>query len=348
MKNITNRKQFHKGFVLKFVLAVILCFGVICSGCEKKSADIDQLDNGQGKKTILCTTFAAYDWARNIVGNSENMIVELLVDTGVDLHSYQPKAQDIVRIAHCDVLIYVGGESDTWVADAIEQSGNSSLMFVNMMELVDEYALCEEEIQIGDEKIEEMDEEIEYDEHIWLSIFHAKKICQELTRVFSSLDPNNQEIYNQNCEAYLRSLDELDSEYKNVVEQSKLNTILVGDRFPFLYLVKSYNIQYFAAYSGCSADAEASVRMVTYLADCMGKYELPVVFIVDNGKDDLAKTVIECADMKNDSKEYNLSPVILRLNSMQSVTKEQIDAGDTYISIMKENLENLKQGLRYN
>lgn len=339
-------------------LALVLCLCLL-SGCTKPEITAKQEDN-----VILCTTFAAYDWVREILGDTDTYTCQMLVDNGVDLHSYQPSAQDIMKIANCRMLVYVGGESDTWVSDALAESGNEDIIAVSLLELVGDLARAEVELEgvedhhhheheeeeahvhdhedeIYPENTDEHSEDHDdhYDEHVWLSLKNAMVCTDALAKEISGLDEIHAEQYMDNSRKYIEKLETLDADYQRMRENAGQTTILVGDRFPFLYLAEDYDIHYYAAYSGCSADVEASVHTVTYLAEKLQEYRLPVIYVVDNGTDSLAQTIAETAGR---------SPEILHLSSMQSVTKEDIAHGCSYLSYMEENLQNLKEGLQTN
>lgn len=346
------------------VVLSALCISLLC-GC---TASTETAENTSDRPVILCTTFAAYDWVNNILGDTDTFSCELLVDTGVDLHSYQPSAQDIVRIAGCRMLVYVGGESDTWVGDALHESGNEDILAISLMELVGDRALAEVELEgveshhhhehdeheVHDEAEEHDEHDHEgydehdhedydehdhegYDEHVWLSLRNAIVTCEALTAEISELDKTNASIYEENSQAYCKKLAELDVSYTDMMEHAVYDTILIGDRFPFLYLAEDYDIHYYAAYSGCSADAEASVDTVLFLAEKLVEKKLPVVFVTDSGMPDLAETIIECAGGNQ---------TILNLYSMQSVTREDIEKGCTYLGYMEENMQALKSALQ--
>ncbi|MDD7283422.1 MAG: metal ABC transporter substrate-binding protein [Clostridium sp.] len=333
----------------------------------------------QDENVILCTTFAAYDWVREILGDTDTFTCRMLVDNGVDLHSYQPSAQDIMKIADCRMLVYVGGESDTWVSDALAESGNEDIVAISLLDLVGDRALNEVELEgveghhhhdhdnedhdhdehgheaeITDydehgheaettdydeygHEAEITDHDDHYDEHVWLSLKNAIVCTETLADAVTKLDSCNSKKYAANAKDYTGKLEALDADYQTMRDTATQTTILIGDRFPFLYLAEDYDIHYFAAYSGCSADAEASVHTVTYLAEKLQEYKLPAIYVVDNGTDSLARTIAESADM---------TPEILHLSSMQSVTKEDIQKGCTYLSYMEENLQMLKEGLQ--
>ncbi len=342
-------------------IALVLCLSLL-SGCAKPVQTADKDEN-----VILCTTFAAYDWVREILGDTDTFTCRMLVDNGVDLHSYQPSAQDIMKIADCRMLVYVGGESDTWVSDALAESGNEDIVAISLLELVGDRALNEVELEGVEEhhhhdhededhdhddhgqevettdhddhgqEAETTDHDAHYDEHVWLSLKNAIVCTGTLADAISELDSDNSQKYVANAKAYIGKLEALDADYQTMRSQATQTTILVGDRFPFLYLAEDYDIHYFAAYSGCSADVEASVHTVTYLAEKLQEYKLPAIYVVDNGTDSLANTIAESADMQ---------PKILHLSSMQSVTKDDIEQGCTYLSYMEENLQMLKEGLQ--
>ena len=340
-------------------IALVLCLSLL-SGCAKPVQMADKDEN-----VILCTTFAAYDWVREILGDTDTFTCRMLVDNGVDLHSYQPSAQDIMKIANCRMLVYVGGESDTWVSDALVESGNENIVAISLLDLVGNRALNEVELEgveehhHHDHDDEDHDHEAEpadhaegeadntdgqnaaeddhYDEHVWLSLKNAIVCTETLADAITELDSDNAKQYVTNAKTYTGKLEALDDDYQTMRDAAKQTTILVGDRFPFLYLAEDYDIHYFAAYSGCSADVEASVHTVTYLAEKLQEYKLQAIYVVDNGTDSLANTIAESAEMQ---------PKILHLSSMQSVTKDDIEKGCTYLSYMEENLQMLKQGLQ--
>lgn len=329
-------------------IVLVLCLTLL-SGCTG-STTAEQDEN-----VILCTTFAAYDWVREILGDTDTFTCRMLVDNGVDLHSYQPSAQDIMKIADCRMLVYVGGESDTWVSDALAESGNEDIIAISLLDLVGDRALNEVELEgveghhhhdhDGEDhdhdehghEAETTDHDDHYDEHVWLSLKNAIVCTETLADAITKLDSGNSQKYAANAKAYTGKLEALDADYQTMRDTATQTTILIGDRFPFLYLAEDYDIHYFAAYSGCSADVEASVHTVTYLAEKLQEYQLPAIYVVDNGTDSLARTIAESADM---------TPEILHLSSMQSVTKEDIQKGCTYLSYMEENLQMLKKGLQ--
>ncbi len=338
---------------IKIIIAAILSVAFCLTGCNTQT--VEQND----KYKIVCSIFPQYDWVNNIVGDCENIEVSLLVDNGVDLHSYQATADDIITISQCDMFIYVGGESDKWVEEVLKQANNESMVVIDMMDVLSESiieetvieGMTQNEHEHGDEDehddtdshndtAEHDDEEIEYDEHVWLSIENAKTICSKIAECLINGNVENETVITANLEAYLNELDSIDKEYKDAMEKAENNTIIFGDRFPFSYLVNEYNINYYAAFVGCSAETEASFETVKFLANKLDEYNIDYIFIVDNSNANLAQSIIDNSNKKDRQ--------ILTLNSMQSVTDADISNGANYCDIMRDNLENIKTALSIN
>ena len=310
---------------------------VTVSGCEQNTASTK--DDGLH---IVTTIFPEYDWIENIIGeNPAGAEVTLLLDNGVDLHSYQPTATDIVQIVSCDMFVYVGGESDFWVEDALKNAANPDMIVVNLMDVLGDTAKEEELIegmQPEDEGEADSDDEAEYDEHVWLSLKNATVITEYLKKALEKADPDHSATYQKNAAAYIDAINALDVDYENAVSAASKNTLLFGDRFPFRYMTDDYDIDYYAAFQGCSAETEASFETVTFLADKLDELGLGSVMIIDGSDGEIAETIIENTEKKDQE--------ILTLDSMQSTTSEDIASGTTYISIMEKNLAVLKQALQ--
>ena len=293
------------------------------------------------KISIVCTVFPEYDWVRNIIGDNDNIELTLLLDNGADLHNYQPTAADIVTISTCDMFIYVGGESDNWVNAALAESQNDKMIVINMMDALGNNAK-EEEIVEGMEEEAEEDEEggeeaPEYDEHIWLSLKNAEILVKTISSNIEILDPDNKEAYANNTQLYLTQLEELDNKYQTLCENAKTDTLLFGDRFPFRYLVEDYNLNYYAAFVGCSAESEASFETITFLAGKVDELGLNSVCTIETSDGKIANTIIENTAAKNAD--------IVTFDSMQSATLKEIDNGITYIKIMEDNYNSLDKAL---
>lgn len=293
----------------------------------------------QGKLKVVCTIFPAYDWVRCIAGE-ETADLTLLMDKGVDLHSYQPSVADVAKISDCDVFIYVGGESDGWVDGILKEKKNKDMVVINLLAALGDAVKEEEALEGMEEEHDDHDHEEEgpeYDEHVWLSLKNAAALCRHIAEQMSSADLDNAPRYRSAAAAYEARLKALDAQYAETVRTASLKTLLFGDRFPFRYLADDYGLNCYAAFPGCSAETEASFKTVVFLARKMDELRLPVVMTIDGSDGRIAETVIQNTAEKDQK--------VLTLNSMQSVTARDVTGGATYLSLMESNLETLKKAL---
>ena len=353
------------------IFAVVMASAMCLSGCGSSKKNNDK------KLSIVTTIFPEYDWVMNILGDKkDNADVTMLLDNGVDLHSYQPTADDIVKIKTCDMFIYVGGESDEWVEDVLETADNKDMVVINLLEglgdQVKEEELIEgmqgeehdhehddhedhddhdEEDHDHDEHEEDHDEdhdhehehhheegEVEYDEHVWLSLKNASILVDKISGKLQTLDATNADTYEKNAKAYIEKLNALDKEYEEAVAAGSIKTLLFGDRFPFRYLVDDYGLDYYAAFIGCSAETEASFETIAFLSQKTDELNLHTILTIEGSDQKIAKTIVENTTSKDQQ--------ILILGSMQSVTSKDVKDGANYYSVMEKNLEVLKEALK--
>lgn len=331
----------------KIITLMLVAVLAVCalSGCGTSKSGEDKNDK---KIKIVTTIFPEYDWVMQILGDkADKADVTMLLDKGVDLHSYQPSTADIAKISEADVFIYVGGESDEWVEDVLKEAKNKKLKVINLMDVMGDKAK-EEEVKEGmqpeeEEHAEEAkdgkeEEEVEYDEHVWLSLKNAKIFTKKIADVLSEVDKDNAKTYQANYESYAKKLDALDKKYAEAVASAKNKTLVFGDRFPFRYLVNDYGLDYYAAFVGCSAESEASFETVTFLAKKVDELGLSDVLTIEGKNHKIAKTVVD--NTKNKDQK------VLTMDSMQSTTSKDVKDGATYLGIMEKNLEVLKEALK--
>lgn len=298
-------------------------------------------NRNNGKIKIVTTIFPIYDWTREIAGNSDSVEIEMLIDNGVDLHSFQFTPKDKIDIITSDMFVYVGGESDKWVNDVMADKQNENMVVINLMDALGSGKKTEElkeGMQEEGEEEEEDEEGPEYDEHVWLSLKNAVILCNAICEGLCKADPNNADTYKANNEAYKEKLKALDADYKAAVDSAEKKTLVFADRFPFRYLADDYSIDYYAAFSGCSAESEASVETFTFLAGKIDELGLNSVMKIEGPNMSIAEQVKSIASNKD--------LTVLTLNSMQSVTAADIGAGATYLKLCSENLEVLKEALK--
>lgn len=316
------------------IMAAILA-GIFLSGCGQNQTKEEE------KLSVVCTIYPQYDWVKQILGEENDTIeVTLLLDDAIDLHSYQPTVADIAKISDCDLFIYGGGTSDEWVEDIIEDASNEDRKVIQMLDILGEGVKVEEVVEGMEEEAEEAEDEEqeEYDEHVWLSLKNAQLISTSIAEELSVLDKENAQVYEKNLSKYIGKLKTLDTQYDNAVKSAPVKTLLFGDRFPFRYLVDDYDIEYYAAFPGCSAETEASFGTIVFLAEKLDEMELKYIMVTKNSDESIAKTIKDTTKKKDQE--------ILAMDAMQSITATEREEGITYLSIMEENLSTLKKALQ--
>ena len=327
-------------FIMKKIIAVVLCAVLVFSafaGCSAK-----QKKEEKERISVVCTIFPLYDWLNNVLGdNAENADVTMLLDSGADLHSYQPTADDIIKVSTCDLFVYVGGESDSWADDALKNASNKNMEVLNLLDILGDSAKEEELVegmQVEEEEEEADGEEApEYDEHVWLSLKNAVLFVNAIRDSLCEIDSQSKDAYTSNAASYTAKLDELDKQYQQTVDSAKTKVLLFGDRFPFRYLTEDYKLKYYAAFIGCSAESEASFETITFLAQKTDELGLKNIMVIESSDQKIAKTIIENTKEKNQQ--------ILTLDSLQSTTSAKVKNGASYLSAMTKNLDVLKTAL---
>lgn len=338
-----------KKYITLFI-AITMIIGSLCACSSGNNGVVAD----KSKIQIVTTIFPEYDWVINVLGeNPANAEVTMLLDNGVDLHSYQPTADDILKISTCDLFIYVGGESDEWVEDALAEATNKDMVVINLLNVLGD-SVKEEEVvegmqeeehdhdhEEGDDTDSHEDEheedEVEYDEHVWLSLRNAVTLVNSISDSVQKIDPDNARTYISNTEAYIEKLNSLDEKYNTAVQNASFHTLLFGDRFPFRYLVDDYGLDYYAAFVGCSAETEASFETITFLAQKVDELLLPAVMTIEGTDHRIAETIVQNTQGKDMQ--------ILKMDSMQSTTSKDVQNGITYLSVMESNLSVLTDAL---
>ena len=314
---------------MKKVCALLLCVclaGALLSGCGRTEAPSSGLK-------VVATCYAPYDFARRLLGDRGE--AELLLPPGAEVHTFEPSPRDILDIQNCGLFVYVGGESDAWVRNILDGM-DSPPPAVTLMDCVD--TLYEEETVAGMESEEEpaggTDAGAEYDEHVWTSPRNAILICRKLCEALCAADPAGETEYRANLASYTAELEALDAAFTQVVADGARKTLVFADRFPLRYFVEAYGLSYYAAWPGCADDAEPSAATVAFLIDRVREEHIPVVFHIELSNEDMADTVCGETGAKK-----------LQWNACHNVTRAQFDAGVTYLDLMWENVDSLKEAL---
>ena len=316
--------------IMMSALLLVGCGNNASNASVDSSADAKTESENGDSISVVTTIFPEYDWVKQITGDSENVELTMLLDNGVDLHNYQPTADDIMKIATCDVFIYVGGESDEWVV-------NPDMQVINLLEVLGD-SVKEEEVVEGMEAEEEAsEEEVEYDEHVWLSLKNAATCVNAIADSLEAIDVANADMYKANADSYINDINALDAKYADAVNAATGKTLLFGDRFPFRYMVDDYGLDYYAAFVGCSAETEASFETIKFLSEKVDELGLKTVLTIENSDNKIADTIIA----NTNSKDAN----ILAMDSLQSTTSSDAASGTTYLSVMEQNLSVLTEAL---
>ena len=326
------------------VLAAILTLTL--AGCGRQTDTADD-----GRLQVVCTLFPYYDFVRQIGGDAVD--VQLLVPAGRETHSFEPTPLDVIAVSEAEVFIYNGGESELWVEDILDAAGEAIPYRLAMMDCVEtyreEYA---EGMQGGhdhahDEHGEHDDheahdghlhdgheEDIEYDEHIWTSPVNAMALCRVIADTLAQADPAHAQEYQDRLAAYLRELTDLDRAFRDTVEAGQRHLLVFGDRFPLLYFCREYGLDYRAAFHGCSGDTEPSLATLKYLIDKVRAEQIPAVYTIELSSQKVASAIAETTGAR-----------ILTFHSCQTLTRQEFDRGETYLSLMWKNVDVLKEGL---
>ncbi len=315
--------------LIKLLLVTIMVFGLFgfASCAQTPDAKSDKIQ-------IVTTIFPPYDFAKQIGGDLVE--VTMLLPPGSESHSYEPSSQDIIAIQNCDLFIYGGGESDTWV-DGIIDSFDKPINTIKMMDCV---AVVEEEIVDGMEAEQgEADsddsEEVEYDEHVWTSPRNSILIAEKIGNALLEIDAGHKEDYQSNMDAYVNSLEVLDQSFATFFAQVENKMMIFGDRFPLRYFVEEYGINYYAAFPGCSNETEPSAATIAFLIDKVKAENINTVFYIEFSNHKVADSIAEATGAKT-----------ALFHTCHNVSQEDMDQGATYLSLMEQNLKTLKEVMK--
>ncbi|MDR2528943.1 MAG: metal ABC transporter substrate-binding protein [Synergistaceae bacterium] len=299
------------------VLAVVWFFCVYgaAAGAEKGE-----------KLKVMTTIFPVYDFARAVAGDKAE--ISMLARPGAEIHTFDPSPKDIIEIQNADVFICVGGESESWVNVLLK-----SMPGKTALRLIEHVKAVEEELVEGMQPEEEEEEGV-YDEHIWTSPRNAALLARVVAETLSGADPTNASFYRKSAENYAEKIGVLSEKFRTLVASAKRKTILFGDRYPFRYFSDEFGLEYRAAFPGCAVEGDASAATVAYLVRFAKREKIPVVYTLEFSNGNIARTIAG-----------ETGAEVLTLHSCHNVTREEFQAGVTWLDLMKKNLENLRKGL---
>lgn len=315
--------------ILLLLIVAIIATGLALSGYYK----IQKTD----KLKVVVTNFATYDFIRQIAGN--NVELQFLLEPGVEAHSYDPTAKDLVDIQESDIFIYIGGEVEKWadrILETIDTKNTKTICLLDTVELIEE-----QEVD-GAEEHEKHEEQIQaFDEHIWTSPENAIKIVETLSNVLSENDLKNARNYEKNATNYINEIKEVQAKIENIVANKKRDRLVFGDRMPMQYFLKEFGLKASAAFNGCSTDAEPSSSTIAYLVEKVKEESIPVILYIELGNGKVANVIAE-----NVKSKYNINVNVMQIQSFHNVSKKDFENGESYVSLMNRNLEVLKRALQ--
>ena len=361
------------------LIAVLIIPIAVLTGCGTEQPS----EQDDGRIRIVTTIFPQYDFARAIAGDDTKADITMLLSPGEEIHSYEPTPMDIKKIQNSNLFIYVGGENDVWVERILENMGDKRPQTLRLVDLTDTVAeeivegMMEERgehehepehaedagrdhEEAGVEGVEHdheaehdhedsddhahsshthsgdssEEEHEEADEHVWTSPVKAAEITEAIAAKMAEIDPDNAESYTANASAYVEEIMKVDAAYREIVDNAERRTIVFGDRFPLRYFAEEYGLEYFAAFPGCSSEAEPSASTLAFLIDKVREERIPVVFSIEFSNGNIARAICESS-----------GAVRRTFNTCHNVTREQMESGATYVSLMMENLDAVREAL---
>ena len=320
-------KTFIKNIYNIKILLFILCFPAVFAGCGKNFVPTE---NNNSRLSIVTTIFPYYDFTRQVAGDKAD--IKLIIPAGMDTHSFEPVASDMIDIGKADIIIYNGGEMEGWTSQVLEASSNKNIIQEKMMDYVE--TVTEEDVTGLHKDDNHNNETEEIDEHIWTSPVNAIKIVSKIADILSAADKGNTRYYHENASKYIKKLNKIDNKFREIVNSSGKRHLLFADRFPLRYFVDEYSLDYNAAFAGCSSETEPSADIIALLTDKAINEHINVILKVELTSSKVADAIAETTGAK-----------VMTFNTCHNVTKEQFDNGITYYSLMEENTKVLKEAL---
>ena len=311
--------------IILAIIFIIVGVIVVCTTTKKDKTE------DKNKLRIVTTSFSSYDFVKHIVGDKAD--VTFLLGPGIDAHSYEPTANDLAVIQNCDIFIYIGGEMEKWTEKILGTDVISEkTKLVKVTESVD--TIEEQEVDGAEEEKEE-EEEGAFDEHIWTSPTNSIKMMKYLNDTISNIDPENENFYKNNTDEYIAQIENLRAEIQDIVDNKKRDSLVFGDKMPIQYFLNEFNLKASAAFSGCSTETEPSTKTIAYLVNKVKEENIPVVLYIELSTGKTAKTIAQ-----------ETGATAMQIQTLHNVSKDDFNNGETYVSLMKRNLEVLKKALQ--
>ena len=313
--------------IIYSILLVLIIFVFIFAIVRPVNMKKEETD----KISVVCSSFVGYDFVRAITKETDNIQITYLLDQGVDSHSFEPTASQLITIQKADLFVYNGGEMENWTEQVIP---TLDLQKTKLLRIMDTVNLLEEE-HVDGVKEEEHQHELAWDEHVWTSPANAVKIVQAIKLELAKIDTENENIFMENSKEYIKQIEKLDNDIWEIVNNAKRKRLVFGDRMPVRYMLEEFGLTASGAFNGCSTETEPSTKTMTYLIDLVNKEEIPVVLYIENGNTKVANIIAEETGTK-----------AIQIQTLHTISSEDYNNEETYVTLMNRNLEVLKQALQ--
>ena len=321
--------NFKKIILIIVLVAILLVGGIaIFKGVDKKNQDSDKIQ-------VVVSNFASYDFVRAIIGESDSVELIFLLGAGKDTHSYEPTAQDLIKLQNSDLFVYIGGETEKWADKVLSSLELENTKIICIADYVD--TIEEQEIDGAEPEDEEEEEDGAFDEHIWTSPENAIKMVEILKQQVAELDSENSEKYQQNAQNYIAQIREVDGKIQEIVDNRVRDRLIFADKMPMQYFINYYGLGVSAAFSGCSTETEPSASTIAYLENKVKEEKIPVVLYIELNDGRVAKTI---------AGEAGRDCQAMKIQTLHNVSKDDFDNGETWVSLMTRNIEVLKKALQ--
>lgn len=331
--------NFKKLILIIVVIAIIgsLIAIMLFSNGVKNQVSTDKL-------SIVVTTFSAYDFVRQIA--SDHVEITYLLGPGVDVHSYEPTSQDLIKIQNSDIFIYIGGEMEEWtkkVLDSLDTKDTKLICLADTVTTIEEQEVdgAEEEIHAHEEEEEHGHQEEHahsegaFDEHIWTSPTNAMIMVQSLANELSAIDKEHEHIYQKNAQSYIAEIRNVQLQIQKIVDSKVRDRLIFADKMPMQYFINEFKLKVSAAFHGCSTETEPSSSTIAYLIEKVKEENIPVILYIELNNGKVAKTIAEETGIET-----------MQIQTLHNISKDDFQNGETYVSLMARNLEVLKKALQ--
>lgn len=292
----------------------------------------NNIDNS--KIQVVCTIFPNYDFAKKIGGDRAQ--VTLLLDSGVESHTYEPSPKDMIKIENSDIFIYTGDEFEPWAKNILDSIDNK-IEIIDTSKNIDLIDIEEfEERNLNSEIVVDDEHNIghnesSFDSHIWLNPQNAIIMIDNCLQAFCKIDPQNSEYYKTNAQNYKNEITELDKKIEELVSNSNKNELAFAGEFAYTYFIDRYDLKFISVYNNCGEGQEPSIAKIKSVIDYINNHKLPIVFYEELSEGTVAKMI----DSETDAKS-------LIFYSLHNGDTQK----DSYISLMEKNYEVLMEALK--